>query len=133
MVEPFVYAALPAKVVFGFGTLACVPDEVHALGSKRAPEPAAASVPREGAPAHFCPRCGEASFVKVMLRVVRRIFPAPHWRQRRDPWREFMEIKQTVPAAVLRGELSTEHLSGVTHEDCERFSHDCFVLAPPRT
>jgi ribosome maturation factor RimP len=24
----------------------------------------------------------------------------------------------------LRGELSTEHLSGVTHEDCERFSHD---------
>ena len=28
------------------------------------------------------------------------------------------------PAAVLRGELSTEHLSGVTHEDCERFSHD---------
>jgi ribosome maturation factor RimP len=29
-----------------------------------------------------------------------------------------------VPAAVLRGELSTEHLSGVTHEDCERFSHD---------
>lgn len=30
----------------------------------------------------------------------------------------------SVPAAVLRGELSTEHLSGVTHEDCERFSHD---------
>jgi ribosome maturation factor RimP len=28
------------------------------------------------------------------------------------------------PAAVLRGELSAEHLSGVTHEDCERFSHD---------
>ena len=28
------------------------------------------------------------------------------------------------PAAVLRGQLSTEHLSGVTHEDCERFSHD---------
>ncbi len=27
-------------------------------------------------------------------------------------------------AAVLRGELSTEHLSGVTHEDCEHFSHD---------
>jgi ribosome maturation factor RimP len=24
----------------------------------------------------------------------------------------------------LRGELSTEHLSGVTHEDCEKFSHD---------
>jgi ribosome maturation factor RimP len=29
-----------------------------------------------------------------------------------------------LPAAVLRGELSTEHLSGVTHEDCEKFSHD---------
>jgi ribosome maturation factor RimP len=29
-----------------------------------------------------------------------------------------------LPAAVLRGELSTEHLSGITHEDCERFSHD---------
>jgi ribosome maturation factor RimP len=29
-----------------------------------------------------------------------------------------------LPAAVFRGELSTEHLSGVTHEDCERFSHD---------
>jgi ribosome maturation factor RimP len=29
-----------------------------------------------------------------------------------------------VPAAVLRGELSAEHLSGITHEDCERFSHD---------
>jgi ribosome maturation factor RimP len=28
------------------------------------------------------------------------------------------------PASVLRGQLSTEHLSGVTHEDCERFSHD---------
>ena len=29
-----------------------------------------------------------------------------------------------LPSAVLRGELSTEHLSGVTHEDCEQFSHD---------
>jgi ribosome maturation factor RimP len=29
---------------------------------------------------------------------------------------------------VLRGELSTEHLSGVTHEDCERFSHDFGTL-----
>ncbi len=28
------------------------------------------------------------------------------------------------PAAILRGELSTEHLSGITHEDCEQFSHD---------
>jgi len=27
--------------------------------------PATVSVPREGAPAHFCPRCGEASFVKL--------------------------------------------------------------------
>ena len=26
----------------------------------------------------------------------------------------------TLPAAVVRGELSTEHLSGVTHEDCEQ-------------
>ena len=33
-----------------------------------------------------------------------------------------------LPAAVLRGELSTEHLSGVTHEDCERFSHDFGTL-----
>jgi ribosome maturation factor RimP len=32
------------------------------------------------------------------------------------------------PAAVLRGELSTEHLSGMTHEDCERFSHDFGTL-----
>jgi maleylacetate reductase len=35
MVEAFVYTALPAKVVFGFGTLGCVPDEVRALGCKR--------------------------------------------------------------------------------------------------
>ena len=27
--------------------------------------PAAVQLPREGAPAHFCPRCGEASFVKL--------------------------------------------------------------------
>jgi ribonucleoside-diphosphate reductase alpha chain len=31
----------------------------------RGPAPAAAAVPREGAPARFCPRCGEASFVHV--------------------------------------------------------------------
>lgn len=30
----------------------------------------------------------------------------------------------SLPAAVVRGELSIEHLSGITHEDCERFSHD---------
>jgi ribosome maturation factor RimP len=34
-----------------------------------------------------------------------------------------------LPAAVLRGELNTEHLSGVTHEDCERFSHDFGTVA----
>lgn len=33
-----------------------------------------------------------------------------------------------VPAAMLRGELSIEHLSGITHEDCERFSHDFGTL-----
>ena len=38
--------------------------EIGFMG-KRAPEPAAAAIPREGAPAHFCPRCGEASFIKV--------------------------------------------------------------------
>ena len=32
---------------------------------KRAPAPVAAQVPREGAPANFCPRCGEASFIHV--------------------------------------------------------------------
>ena len=32
---------------------------------KRSPALPAASVPREGAPAHFCPRCGEASFVHI--------------------------------------------------------------------
>jgi len=31
----------------------------------RGPAPAAAMVPREGARAHFCPRCGEASFVHI--------------------------------------------------------------------
>src|SRR5581483_10004402 len=29
------------------------------------PAPATVQMPREGAPAHFCPRCGEASFVKL--------------------------------------------------------------------
>lgn len=36
MIEPFIYTALPAKVIFGFGTLARVPEEVRALGCKRA-------------------------------------------------------------------------------------------------
>jgi len=27
--------------------------------------PVTVQLPREGAPAHFCPRCGEASFVKL--------------------------------------------------------------------
>ena len=38
--------------------------EIGFLG-KRAPAPQAAQVPREGAPANFCPRCGEASFIHV--------------------------------------------------------------------
>ncbi len=42
--------------------------EIGFLGM-RAPHatavPASLAVPREGAPAHFCPRCGEASFVKL--------------------------------------------------------------------
>ena len=36
MTHAFVYNALPSKIVFGFGTLACVPDEVRELGCKRA-------------------------------------------------------------------------------------------------
>lgn len=36
MIEPFIYTALPAKVIFGFGTLARLPEEVRALGCKRA-------------------------------------------------------------------------------------------------
>jgi maleylacetate reductase len=36
MVEPFTYAALPARVVFGFGTVARVPEEVRELGCQRA-------------------------------------------------------------------------------------------------
>jgi maleylacetate reductase len=35
-VKPFVYSALPAKVVFGFGVLAQVADEVRGLGCSRA-------------------------------------------------------------------------------------------------
>ena len=34
--RPFVYTALPARVVFGSGTLARVPEEVRALGRRRA-------------------------------------------------------------------------------------------------
>ena len=34
--EPFTYEALPARVIFGTGTLARVGDEVQALGGKRA-------------------------------------------------------------------------------------------------
>ena len=34
--QPFVYTALPAKVIFGFGTLARVADEVRELGCRRA-------------------------------------------------------------------------------------------------
>jgi len=34
--RPFVYTALPARVVFGFGTIAQVADEVRGLGCRRA-------------------------------------------------------------------------------------------------
>jgi alcohol dehydrogenase YqhD (iron-dependent ADH family) len=34
--EPFVYNALPSRVVFGHGTLAQLADEVRALGCQRA-------------------------------------------------------------------------------------------------
>src|SRR6201998_2297054 len=34
--DPFVYTSLPGRIVFGFGTLAQVPAEVEALGSRRA-------------------------------------------------------------------------------------------------
>jgi ribonucleoside-diphosphate reductase alpha chain len=38
--------------------------EIGFMGT-RGPSPVAAAVPRDGAPAHFCPRCGEASFVHI--------------------------------------------------------------------
>ena len=38
--------------------------EIGFMG-QRAPAPLPTTMPREGAPAHFCPRCGEASFVHV--------------------------------------------------------------------
>ncbi len=38
--------------------------EIGFMG-QRVPAQAATTVPREGAPAHYCPRCGEASFVHV--------------------------------------------------------------------
>jgi maleylacetate reductase len=34
--DPFAYTSLPGRIVFGFGTLAQVPAEVEALGSRRA-------------------------------------------------------------------------------------------------
>jgi alcohol dehydrogenase class IV len=34
--QPFSYTALPAKVVFGFGTIAGLGDEIRALGARRA-------------------------------------------------------------------------------------------------
>ena len=37
-------------------------------------------------------------------------------------------VEGTVPQAVLEGTLSIEHLSGVTHEDCEQFSRDFGML-----
>jgi ribonucleoside-diphosphate reductase alpha chain len=42
--------------------------EIGFLGMRSAgatPVALAEKMPREGAPAHFCPRCGEASFVKL--------------------------------------------------------------------
>ena len=36
LVQPFTYNALPARVIFGFGTLGRVADEVRALGCRRA-------------------------------------------------------------------------------------------------
>jgi len=38
--------------------------EIGFMGS-RPPAPVQAVMPRDGAPAHFCPRCGEASFVHI--------------------------------------------------------------------
>jgi len=35
---------------------------------------------------------------------------------------------ESLPSAVLTGQLSIEHLSGVTHEDCEQFSRDFGTL-----
>jgi ribosome maturation factor RimP len=37
-------------------------------------------------------------------------------------------VEGAVPQAVLEGTLSIEHLSGVTHEDCEQFSRDFGML-----
>jgi ribonucleoside-diphosphate reductase alpha chain len=39
--------------------------EIGFMGKRATAAPVPAAVPREGAPAHFCPRCGEASFVRV--------------------------------------------------------------------
>src|SRR5689334_13469846 len=36
MAEAFTYVALPARVVFGCGTLTRIPDEIRALGCRRA-------------------------------------------------------------------------------------------------
>jgi ribosome maturation factor RimP len=41
---------------------------------------------------------------------------------------ENAEAEGLVPLAVLEGTLSIEHLSGVTHEDCEEFSRDFGML-----
>jgi ribosome maturation factor RimP len=41
---------------------------------------------------------------------------------------EKAEDEGLVPLAVLEGTLSIEHLSGVTHEDCEQFSRDFGML-----
>jgi ribosome maturation factor RimP len=45
-----------------------------------------------------------------------------------DISQDMPEELESLPSAVLTGELSIEHLSGVTHEDCEQFSRDFGVL-----
>jgi ribosome maturation factor RimP len=43
-----------------------------------------------------------------------------------DPGDDIAELDdlESLPSAVITGQLSIEHLSGVTHEDCEQFSRD---------
>ncbi len=57
LVQPFTYTALPARVIFGFGTLSRVPDEVRALGCRRA---LVLSTPEQAQPAReLAQRLGE--------------------------------------------------------------------------
>ena len=54
----FVYTALPSKVLFGFGTLDKVADEVRMLGCRRA---LVLSTPQQVAQAEISPRSSETS------------------------------------------------------------------------